>query len=110
MTQPNYHLMKVKANIHSKYYSVPIVAVYRKTEDGGKEGKNKNKKYNRPRCAVCCHGLLGAEKVVEFSVGAGKAFRSEGSQPLDDNASFHGRRREGRKKQKQKNKQDKREQ
>ena len=21
-----------------------------------------NKKYNRPRCAVCCHGLLGAEK------------------------------------------------
>ena len=52
-----------------------------------------NKKYNRPRCAVCCHGLFGAEKVVEFSVGAGKAFRSEGSQPLDDNASFHGRRR-----------------
>ena len=52
-----------------------------------------NKKYNRPRCAVCCHGVLGAEKVVEFSVGAGKAFRSEGSQPLDDNAFFHGRRR-----------------
>lgn len=39
--------MKVKANIHSKYYSVPIVAVYRKTEDGGKEGKNKNKKTNK---------------------------------------------------------------
>ena len=47
MTQPNYHLMKVKAKIHSKYYSVPIVAVYRKTEDGGKEGKNKNKKTNK---------------------------------------------------------------
>ena len=39
--------MKVKAKIHSKYYSVPIVAVYRKTEDGGKEGKNKNKKTNK---------------------------------------------------------------
>ena len=44
MTQPNYHLMKVKAKIHSKYYSVPIVAVSRKTEDGGKEGKNKKQK------------------------------------------------------------------
>ena len=49
MTQPNYHLMKVKAKIHSKYYSVPIVAVYRKTEDGGKEGKNKNKKQKQTR-------------------------------------------------------------
>ena len=58
-----------------------------------RETWEQTKKYNRPRCAVCCHGLLGAEKVVEFSVGAGKAFRSEGSQPLDDNASFHGRRR-----------------
>ena len=50
--------MKVKAKIHSKYYSVTIAAVYRKTEDGGKEGKkktedggkegkNKNKKTNK---------------------------------------------------------------
>ena len=37
--------------------------------------------------------VIGRREVVEFSVGAGKAFRSEGSQPLDDNASFHGRRR-----------------
>ena len=58
-----------------------------------RETWEQTKKYNGPRCAVCRHGLLGAEKVGEFSVGAGKAFRSEGSQPLDDNASFHGRRR-----------------
>ena len=37
--------------------------------------------------------VIGRREVGEFSVGAGKAFRSEGSQPLDDNASFHGRRR-----------------
>ena len=37
--------------------------------------------------------VIGRREVGEFSVGAGKAFRSEGSHPLDDNASFHGRRR-----------------
>ena len=27
-----------------------------------RETWEQTKKYNRPRCAVCCHGLLGAEK------------------------------------------------
>ena len=58
-----------------------------------RETWEQTKKYNRPRCAVCCHGLFGAEKWWSSLVGAGKVFRSEGSQPLDDDASFHGRRR-----------------
>ena len=41
MTQPNYHLMKVKAKIHSKYYSVER----RKTE--GRKEKTKTKKQTR---------------------------------------------------------------
>ena len=41
MTQPNYHLMKVKAKIHSKYYSVER----RKT--AGRKEKTKTKKTNK---------------------------------------------------------------
>ena len=41
MTQPNYHLMKVKTKIHSKYYSVER----RKTE--GRKEKTKTKKQTR---------------------------------------------------------------